>query len=194
MLLGCIADDVTGATDLALTLKRSGMRTIQVMGVPDDPALLEKFDAVVVALKSRTNPVADAIDWSLRSCDVLLAAGARQIFFKYCSTFDSTDEGNIGPVAEALIKKLKGDVAFVCPAFPTNKRTIYQGHLFVGDELLSSSPMKNHPLTPMRDSDLVAVLQRQTSLPVGLIPFSIVEKRAPGIEAAVAEAPAMQDT
>lgn len=190
MLLGCIADDVTGATDLALTLKRSGMRTIQVMGVPDDPALLEKFDAVVVALKSRTNPVADAIDWSLRSCDVLLAAGARQIFFKYCSTFDSTDEGNIGPVAEALIKKLKGDVAFVCPAFPTNKRTIYQGHLFVGDELLSSSPMKNHPLTPMRDSDLVAVLQRQTSLPVGLIPFSIVEKRAPGIEAAVAEAQA----
>lgn len=190
MLLGCIADDVTGATDLALTLKRSGMRTIQVMGVPDDPALLEKFDAVVVALKSRTNPVADAIDWSLRSCDVLLAAGARQIFFKYCSTFDSTDEGNIGPVAEALIKKLKGDVAFVCPAFPTNKRTIYQGHLFVGDELLSSSPMKNHPLTPMRDSDLVAILQRQTSLPVGLISFSIVEKRAPGIQAAVAEAQA----
>ena len=185
MLLGCIADDITGATDLALTLKRSGMRTIQVMGVPNDPAELEPYDAVVVALKSRTNPVSEAVDWSLQSCDVLLAAGARQIFFKYCSTFDSTDQGNIGPVAEALIKKLGGEVAFVCPAFPTNKRTIYQGHLFVGDELLSASPMKDHPLTPMRDSDLVAVMQRQTALPVGLVPYHVVEKRAAGIEAAV---------
>lgn len=185
MLLGCIADDITGATDLALTLKRSGLRTIQVMGVPEDPAPLSKFDAVVVALKSRTNPAEDAVDWSLKSCDVLLAAGARQIFFKYCSTFDSTDQGNIGPVAEALIKKLGGDVAFVCPAFPTNKRTIYKGHLFVGDELLSSSPMKDHPLTPMRESDLVAVMQRQTKLPVGLIPYHTVEQRTAAIEAAV---------
>lgn len=190
MLLGCIADDITGATDLALTLKRSGLRTIQVMGVPMDPAPLEQFDAVVVALKSRTNSADEAIEWSLKSCDVLLAAGARQIFFKYCSTFDSTDDGNIGPVAEALLKKLDGDVAFVCPAFPTNKRTIYKGHLFVGDELLSSSPMKDHPLTPMRDSDLVAVMQRQTKLAVGLIPFDVVEKRAPGIEAAVTAAKA----
>ena len=135
MLLGCIADDITGATDLALTLKRSGLRTIQVIGIPDDVASLKAFDAVVIALKSRTNPVGEAIDWSLRSVDILLEAGARQIFFKYCSTFDSTDDGNIGPVAEALLKKLGGDVAFVCPAFPTNKRTIYKGHLFVGDEL-----------------------------------------------------------
>lgn len=188
MLLGCIADDITGATDLALTLKRSGLRTIQVMGVPEDAAQLEAFDAVVIALKSRTNPVEEAIDWSLRSADVLLAAGARQIFFKYCSTFDSTDAGNIGPVAEALIEKLGGDVAFVCPAFPTNRRTIYKGHLFVGDELLSSSPMKDHPLTPMRDSDLVAVMQRQTKLPVGLISYDVVEQRTPAIEAAVAAA------
>ncbi len=188
MLLGCIADDITGATDLALTLKRSGLRTIQVMGVPDDVAPLMAFDAVVIALKSRTNPVAEAIDWSLQSADVLLEAGARQIFFKYCSTFDSTDEGNIGAVAEALIKKLDGDVAFVCPAFPTNKRTIYKGHLFVGDELLSSSPMKDHPLTPMRDSDLVAIMQRQTKLPVGLISYDVVEQRTPAIEAAVAGA------
>lgn len=188
MLLGCIADDITGATDLALTLKRSGLRTIQVMGVPDDVEALKAFDAVVIALKSRTNPVAEAIDWSLRSADLLLEAGARQIFFKYCSTFDSTDEGNIGPVAEALLEKLGGDVAFVCPAFPTNKRTIYKGHLFVGDDLLSSSPMKDHPLTPMRDSDLVAVLQRQTKLPVGLIPYDVVEQRTAAIEAAVAAA------
>ncbi|MFY0611812.1 MAG: four-carbon acid sugar kinase family protein [Hyphomicrobiaceae bacterium] len=185
MLLGCIADDITGATDLALTLKRSGLRTIQVMGVPEDAEPLKEFDAVVVALKSRTNPVAEAIDWSLKSADILLEAGARQIFFKYCSTFDSTDEGNIGPVAQALIEKLKADVAFVCPAFPTNKRTIYKGHLFVGDDLLSSSPMKDHPLTPMRDSDLVAVMQRQTNLPVGLIPYDVVDQRTVAIEAAV---------
>jgi uncharacterized protein YgbK (DUF1537 family) len=188
VLLGCIADDITGATDLALTLKRSGLRTIQVMGVPNDPAALKAFDAVVVALKSRTNPVAEAIDWSLRSADVLLAASARQLFFKYCSTFDSTDQGNIGPVAEALIEKIGGDVAFVCPAFPTNKRTIYKGHLFVGDQLLSDSPMRDHPLTPMRDSNLVAVMQRQTKLPVGLVDYATVDRGAAAILEAVATA------
>lgn len=188
MLLGCIADDITGATDLALTLKRSGMRTIQVMGVPADPASLREFDAVVVALKSRTNAPAEAIAWSLESLEVLQKAGAKQIFFKYCSTFDSTDGGNIGPVAEAMIERLGGDVAFVCPAFPTNKRTIYKGHLFVGDQLLSDSPMKDHPLTPMRDSNLVAVMQRQTTLPVGLVPFDVVTKGAEAISAAVADA------
>lgn len=188
MLLGCIADDITGATDMALTLKRSGLRTIQVMGIPDDPLALSEFDAVVVALKSRTNPVAEAIDWSLRSADILLQAGAKQLFFKYCSTFDSTDQGNIGPVAEALIEKLDGAIALICPAFPTNKRTIYKGHLFVGDELLSSSPMKDHPLTPMRDSNLAAVMQRQTQLPVGLIDYTIVEQGAAAIEAAVTQA------
>jgi len=173
---------------MALTLKRSGLRTIQVMGVPDDPEPLKAFDAVVVALKSRTNPVSEAIEWSLKSADVLLEAGARQLFFKYCSTFDSTDQGNIGPVAEALMGKLGGDVAFVCPAFPTNKRTIYKGHLFVGDELLSSSPMKDHPLTPMRDSDLVAVMQRQTELSVGLVDYGVVEQGAEAIAAAVSNA------
>ncbi len=188
VLLGCIADDITGATDMALTLKRSGLRTIQVMGVPKSADAFGDFDAVVVALKSRTNPVAEAVEWSLASCDVLLAGGAQQIFFKYCSTFDSTDQGNIGPVAEALIEKLGGDVAFVCPAFPTNKRTIYKGHLFVGDQLLSSSPMKDHPLTPMRDSDLVSVLGRQTKLPVGLIDYGIVEQGVKAIRTAAGEA------
>ena len=188
MLIGCIADDITGATDLALTLKRSGMRTIQVMGVPADPAPLEEFDAVVVALKSRTNAPAEAIAWSLESLDVLQKAGARQIFFKYCSTFDSTDQGNIGPVAEALIEKLGGEAAFVCPAFPTNKRTIYKGHLFVGDQLLSDSPMKDHPLTPMRDANLVTVMGRQTKLPVGIVPFDVVANGADAINAAVAGA------
>ncbi len=181
MLLGCIADDLTGATDLALMLTRAGMRTVQVMNVPDASAKLDRFDAVVVALKTRTCPVAEAIDLSVRSADALLKLGARQILFKYCSTFDSTDAGNIGPVADALMAHLKTDFTFACPAFPANKRTIYNGHLFVGDELLSDSPMRDHPLTPMRDSNLVAVLQRQTKHKVGLTPFTVVAKGAEAI-------------
>ena len=190
MLLGCIADDLTGATDLALTLTRGGMRTVQVMGVPNDTSRFADFDAVVVALKSRTNPVEEAIDWSLKSCDALLAAGARQIIFKYCSTFDSTDKGNIGPVAEALINKLGGELAVVCPAFPTNKRTIFHGHLFVGGLLLSDSPMKDHPLTPMRNANLVDVMQHQTSLKTGLVPYSAVDRGADAIADAFAAAKA----
>ena len=185
MLLGCIADDLTGATDLALMLTRNGMRTIQVMGVPDASAQLEEADAVVVALKSRTNPPEEAVRWSLQSADALRAGGARQIFFKYCSTFDSTDQGNIGPVAEALLEHLKGEIALVCPAFPANKRTVYLGHLFVGDVLLHESPMKDHPLTPMRDSNLVRVLQRQTRLKVGLVPYSVVDQAADAIAKAL---------
>ena len=176
MLLGCIADDLTGATDLALMLTRAGMRTVQVMGVPDAKADFEGFDAVVVALKSRTNPANEAVAWSLQAVDVLLARGAKQIFFKYCSTFDSTERGNIGPVAEALLEKLGGGIALACPAFPANKRSIYMGNLFVGDVPLAESPMKDHPLTPMRDSNLVRVLQSQTKLPVGLIPFATADQ------------------
>src|SRR5690606_29095511 len=136
----------------------------------------------------RTNPAEEAVRWSLQSADALRAAGARQIFFKYCSTFDSTDKGNIGPVAEALLEHLKGEIALVCPAFPANKRTVYLGHLFVGDVLLHESPMKDHPLTPMRDSNLVRVLQRQTRLKVGLVPYSVVDQGAEAIGKAFAEA------
>ena len=188
MLLGCIADDLTGATDLALMLTRAGMRTVQVMDVPTKSDDLAGFDAVVVALKSRTIPAKDAIALSLRTADALLALGARQIFFKYCSTFDSTDDGNIGPVGEALLDRLGEKLAIVCPAFPANKRSVYMGHLFVGDVLLSDSPMKDHPLTPMRDSNLVRVLQRQTKLKVGLVPFSVVDKGADAIAKSYAEA------
>ena len=184
MLLGCIADDLTGATDLALMLTRSGMRTVQVMGVPKADADFDGFDAVVVALKSRTNLAAEAVTWSLQAADVLLARGAQQIFFKYCSTFDSTAEGNIGPVAEALIEKLGAKIAIACPAFPANKRSIYMGNLFVGDVPLAESPMKDHPLTPMRDSNLVRVLQGQTKLPVGLVPFGTVAQGRDAIRAA----------
>jgi uncharacterized protein YgbK (DUF1537 family) len=175
MLLGCIADDLTGATDLALTLTRGGMRTVQVTGVPGSEQQLDGFDAVLVALKSRTNPAEEAVSWSLAGADALLARGARQLFFKYCSTFDSTDKGNIGPVAESLLDKLGADLALATPAFPTNKRTVYMGNLFVGDVPLAESPMKDHPLTPMRDSNLVRVLQRQARGQVGLVPFAEVD-------------------
>jgi uncharacterized protein YgbK (DUF1537 family) len=178
-LLGCIADDFTGATDLASTLVRHGMRAVQVIGVPSGP--LPEADAVIVALKSRTIPVAEAVAQSLAACDALLAAGAKQILFKYCSTFDSTEEGNIGPVAEALMKRLGAGFAIACPAFPTNGRTIYQGHLFVGGNLLNESGMEKHPLTPMTDANLVRVLGRQAQSGVGLIPFGVVEQGAAAI-------------
>jgi uncharacterized protein YgbK (DUF1537 family) len=183
MLLGVIADDLTGATDVALMLAREGMRVVQTVGVPASAAALPEADAVVVSLKSRTNPPAEAVAWSLASCDALLGAGARQILFKYCSTFDSTDRGNIGPVAQALVERLKAPWTIACPAFPANGRSVYLGHLFVGRELLSDSPMKDHPLTPMRDSNLVRVLARQTSLPVGLVPFATVEQGSAAIRA-----------
>jgi 3-dehydrotetronate 4-kinase len=188
MLLGCIADDLTGATDLALMLTRAGMRTVQVMGVPGPNVNFDGFDAVVVALKSRTNPVEEAVSWSLASADALMNRGARQLFFKYCSTFDSTDKGNIGQVAEALLAKAGSDIALACPAFPANRRTVYLGNLFVGDLPLAESPMKDHPLTPMRDSNLVRVLQRQTRLPVGLVPHAVVDQGAAAIEHAFASA------
>ena len=188
MLLGCIADDLTGATDLALMLTRAGMRTVQVMQVPTASDDLSGFDAVVVALKTRTCPPEEAVSLSLAAADALRGGGARQLFFKYCSTFDSTNEGNIGPVAEALLAHLGARQAIVCPAFPTNKRTVYQGNLFVGDVPLAESPMKDHPLTPMRDSNLARVLQRQTKLTVGIVPFSIVDAGPEAIKSAMAAA------
>ncbi len=184
MLLGSIADDLTGATDLALMLTRGGMRTVQVMDVPGPGMAIDGFDAVVVALKTRTCPVKEAVDLSLTSANALLGLGARQLLLKYCSTFDSTDEGNIGPVAEALLSKLGGGLAIACPAFPLNKRTVYLGNLFVGDQPLAESPMKDHPLTPMRDSNLVRVLQKQTRLKVGLVPFGVVDQGTAAVRAA----------
>jgi uncharacterized protein YgbK (DUF1537 family) len=176
LLLGCIADDFTGATDLANTLVKGGMTAVQVIGVPTGP--LPEADAIIIALKSRTAPVGDAVAQSIAACDALLAAGAKQIFWKYCSTFDSTDQGNIGPVADALLKRLGSGFALACPAFPTNGRTIYLGHLFVGNALLNESGMENHPLTPMTDANLVRVLGRQTDGAVGLVPFNTVEQGA----------------
>ena len=184
ILLGAIADDFTGATDLANTLVRQGMRTVQTIGVPADGLDLGDADAVVVALKSRTAPVADAVAASRAALAWLQAQGARQCFFKYCSTFDSTPAGNIGPVADALLDALGDDFALVCPAFPANGRTVYQGHLFVGDRLLAESSMKDHPLTPMRDSDLVRLMQAQAKRRVGLVPHATVAAGADATRAA----------
>jgi len=175
MLLGCIADDFTGATDLANMLVRGGMRTVQTIGVPGHTAGIDA-DAVVVALKSRTTPAADAVAESLAACRWLKAAGARQIFFKYCSTFDSTERGNIGPVAEALMAELGTDFTIACPAFPENGRSVYRGYLFVGDVLLNESGMEKHPLTPMTDANLVRVLQSQARGKVGLARYDTVAK------------------
>lgn len=183
MLLGVIADDLTGATDVALMLTAAGMRTLQVMDAPTSDTPLEGYEAVVVALKSRTNPADEAIRWSLTALDALQMRGAKQILFKYCSTFDSTPAGNIGPVADALMARLGAELAIVCPAFPKNGRTIYKGNLFVGDLPLDESPMKDHPLTPMRDASLVRLMQAQTGHKVGLIPHQIVDQGRTAIAA-----------
>ncbi len=188
MLLGAIADDLTGATDLALMLSREGMRTIQTVGVPPADFDLSDVDAVVVALKSRTNPAEVAIAMSLEALRWLKTAGARQIIFKYCSTFDSTPKGNIGPVTDALARELGTDLTIVCPAFPANRRTIYKGHLFVADQLLSDSPMRHHPLTPMTDSSLVRLMAAQSKLQVGLVSHENVAKGAESVRAAFDEA------
>ena len=174
-LLGCIADDFTGATDLSSMLVRNGMRTVQLIGVPKPGTPVPEADAIVVALKSRTIQAADAVEQSRASLAWLQKAGCRQFFFKYCSTFDSTEAGNIGPVAEALIAALDCGFAIACPAFPANARTVFQGHLFVGAALLNESGMQDHPLTPMRDANLVRVLSRQSEGTVGLVPFATVD-------------------
>ncbi|WP_244829085.1 3-oxo-tetronate kinase [Caballeronia sp. TF1N1] len=185
-LLGCIADDFTGATDLANMLVRGGMRTVQSIGVPAAGTKIEA-DALIVALKSRTIPAEDAVRQSLEALEWLRAQGCRQFIFKYCSTFDSTDKGNIGPVADALLEALNDDFTIACPAFPENGRTIFRGNLFVGDVLLNESGMENHPLTPMTDPNLVRVLQRQTKSKVGLIRYDTVMKGADAVRARIAE-------
>jgi uncharacterized protein YgbK (DUF1537 family) len=188
IVLGCIADDFTGATDLANNLVRAGMRVVQAMGVPSQP-LDTEADAVVVALKSRTVPVAEAVAQSVAALHWLQAQGAQQIYFKYCSTFDSTAQGNIGPVTDALMDALAnqpgGDFSIATPAFPDNGRTVFKGHLFVGDVLLNESGMQNHPLTPMPDANLVRVLQAQCQRKVGLIDYKVVAQGSQAIQARI---------
>jgi len=208
LLLGCIADDFTGATDLANNLVRSGMRVVQTIGVPAQ-ALQADVDAVVVALKSRTLPPEEAVAQSLQALAWLKAQGVQQVYFKYCSTFDSwyrgDVRGNIGPVSEALMAALGTDFTIATPAFPDNQRTVFKGYLFVGDGLLSESGMKDHPLTPMNDANLVRVLQAQCQHRVGLIDHKTVAQgeqairariqtlRAEGVRLAVVDAVSNED-
>jgi 3-dehydrotetronate 4-kinase len=189
VLIGVIADDFTGASDVANTLAKGlpgqgGLVTAQYMGVPEGAADPE-IEAGVVSLKSRSIPVEDAVASSLAALRWLQAQGCRQFVFKYCSTFDSTPEGNIGPVAEALADALDVKGVVACPAFPAMGRTVYQGHLFVGDVLLSESGMQNHPLTPMTDPDIRRWLRLQTSSAVGHVPAPVVAEGAEAIDAAL---------
>ena len=172
-VLGCIADDVTGATDLAINLVQGGMRVVQLLGVPDTATLQQAngFDAVVVALKTRSISKSAAIKQSLAALTSLQHLNVSRFYFKYCSTFDSTEAGNIGPVAEAIMSQLGVDHTVFCPAFPKAHRTVYLGHLFVGDALLNESGMENHPLNPMRDANLVRFLGKQSTKPVGLFGY-----------------------
>lgn len=180
MLLGCIGDDFTGSSDLGNTLTKAGMRVTQYVGVPDTPAASD-VEAGIVALKSRSIPVEEAVRLSLKALDWLRAQGCTQFLFKYCSTFDSTRDGNIGPVAEALADALDARQVLVCPAFPAAGRSIYQGHLFVTDKLLNESGMQNHPLTPMTDPDIRRWLAYQIKGSVGHIPAQIVMQGQDGI-------------
>jgi uncharacterized protein YgbK (DUF1537 family) len=184
--LGCIADDYTGASDLANTLTKQGLRTVQTIGVPDGLALPE-VDAVVVALKSRTIEAAKAVALSRAADRWLRQQGASHVLFKICSTFDSTDAGNIGPVMDALAADAGATIVLVMPAFPETGRTIYQGNLFVGSVPLNESPLKDHPLTPMHDANLVRVLARQSRTKIGLVDLAVVAQGPDAIRARLQE-------
>ena len=185
MLIGVIADDYTGASDIANTLARGGLATIQFLGLPKNPAP-KACEVGVVSLKTRSVPAAEAVAQSLAALQWLKAQGCRQFIFKICSTFDSTPEGNIGPVADALIEALGANAVPVCPAFPAAGRTVYQGHLFVGDKLLNESGLERHPLNPMTDPDLRRWLQRQSRNRVGHLRLDAVRTGAMGLRYALA--------
>jgi uncharacterized protein YgbK (DUF1537 family) len=184
-VIGAIADDFTGGTDVAVAFRRAGLRTEIVFGDPRESQQVPECDAVVVALKTRTVPVQDAVDRATRAADWLRSRGAGQLYFKYCSTFDSTPEGNIGQVADALAALAGADVVAIVPSSPEHGRTQYQGHLFVGDTLLADSPMRHHPLTPMRQSRVKDVLMTQTDAAVELIQHAVVRGGAEAVRAAL---------
>jgi 3-dehydrotetronate 4-kinase len=185
-LLGAIADDYTGGSDLAGMLRERGVRTVQLFGIPEDLGVAEGYQAVVLCLKSRSIAAPEACDQSLAALEALGRLGARQIQFKYCSTFDSTERGNIGPVTDALMEAMGVESTIAVPALPVNGRTQYLGHLFVGSQLLSDSPMRNHPLNPMTDSNLVRHLQAQTKRRVGLIDLHTLRRGAAAAEPGIA--------
>jgi 3-dehydrotetronate 4-kinase len=185
--LGCIADDYTGASDLANTLTRSGLRTVQTIGVPAADLALPEVDAVVVSLKSRSIGAGLAVSRSRAAEKWLRGRGASHVLFKICSTFDSTDKGNIGPVMDALRADSSDAIVLVTPAFPEVGRTVYQGNLFVGSVPLNESPLKDHPLNPMHDSNLVRVLSRQSITKIGLVDLAALSRGADAVRARLAD-------
>ena len=187
-MIGAIADDLTGATDVAAAFRSAGLRVGLFFGGIDAAARVDGLDAVVVGLKTRTVAAADAVARSVRAARTLVAHGCDQIYFKYCSTFDSSPAGNIGPVSDALAAELAAGPVVFAPTTPVQGRTVYQGHLFVGDVLLSQSPMRDHPLTPMTDADLRRVLRSQTSRQVGAVPLTVVRTGGAAIAAELAAA------
>jgi 3-dehydrotetronate 4-kinase len=187
LALGCIADDYTGASDLANTLTRCGLRTVQTIGVPADDLKLPEVDAVVVSLKSRSIEPSLAVSRSRAAEKWLRGRGASHVLFKICSTFDSTDKGNIGPVMDALRADCGEKVVLVTPAFPETGRTVYMGNLFVGSVPLNESPLKDHPLNPMRDSNLVRVLARQSKNKVALVELALLSRGADAVRARLAD-------
>lgn len=187
LALGCVADDYTGASDLANTLTRGGLRTVQTIGVPSDDLALPEVDAVVVSLKSRSIEAGLAVERSRASEKWLRGRGAKHVLFKICSTFDSTDAGNIGPVMDALRRDCGEKIVLVTPAFPETGRTVYQGNLFVGSVPLNESPLKDHPLNPMHDSNLVRVLARQSRTRIGLVDLAVVTRGPDAVRARLAE-------
>jgi uncharacterized protein YgbK (DUF1537 family) len=187
LALGCIADDYTGASDLANTLTRCGLRTVQTIGVPSDDLKLPEVDAVVVSLKSRSIEASQAVAKSRAAEKWMRGRGASHVLFKICSTFDSTDAGNIGPVMDALRADSGDAVVLVTPAFPETGRTVYQGNLFVGAVPLNESPLKDHPLNPMHDSNLVRVLARQSKTKVGLVDLAVIARGPDAVRAHLAE-------
>lgn len=186
MLLGVIADDFTGAADIAGFLVENGMRTVQLNGIPKEEVEIDA-DAVVISLKSRSCPVGEAINDSVAALKWLQANGCQQFYFKYCSTFDSTAEGNIGPVTDALLAELGEDFTMVCPALPVNGRTVYNGHLFVFQDLLSDSGMRNHPVTPMTDSSVIRMMDAQAEGTTGLVNFQVIEQGVQAVTERFAE-------
>lgn len=185
-LIAAIADDYTGASDLANTWAKAGLRTIQTIGIPHDLDVAGA-EALVVSLKIRSVPASEAVAAALVAHDWLAGAGASHVMYKVCSTFDSTDAGNIGPVTDALRGRSGADWSLVTPAFPETGRTVYMGHLFVGDVLLSDSPLRNHPLNPMLDPNLVRVLARQSADPVGLLDLATLRAGEAAVAARLAE-------
>jgi uncharacterized protein YgbK (DUF1537 family) len=187
LALGCIADDYTGASDLANTLTKAGLRTVQTIGIPADDLDLPEIDAVVLSLKIRSVPAAEAVARAREADAWLRSRGASHVMYKVCSTFDSTDEGNIGPVMDAFRADAGEPIVLVTSAFPETGRTIYQGNLFVGAVPLNESPLKDHPLNPMRDANLMRVLGRQSRSKIGLVDLATVARGAEAIRARLAE-------